>query len=855
MFVKYFITCIAITLLTYSNGIHAATIWVEGEKPSSQNVKRSPWWYDKVKTSELSGNNYISNWSENPGIVTYDIVIKKSGNFNFWIRANSITTSMHYKFDDNKWEPINLKNAIDTRNIAADGKPDVRFLSWIDIGEISISKGKHSVSFKFDSKNANHGSIDCFTLTDEYFLPSGTVRPGGERPKTVTAKGSWAFEPAPDRFSKNALLDLRSLNEVFAGEHGFITRTRDGKDFARGDGKPIRFWAMHSEVALRGPKALAEHAKFLAKRGVNIVRWHGHINKKDGALHEINTEAREQLWQYVAAMKKEGIYVTLSPYYPQTTRIKKSWGLNTSQERMSGLVFFQPKVQAAYKNWLKEIFTPVNPYTGIALKDDPAIAIIQMQNEDSLFFWTFDLIKDNMRLQLQEKFGEWAKSEYGSIEKALQKWGNRNVQGDAPQKGILGFYNTWELTSGGIQQKGRHPRLADQARFITELMRNWNAEVHRFLRKDIGCKQLLNAGNWRTADPLTLNDLERYSYSTAEVQAMNRYTNSVHIGKHNGWAVAAGDKYENVSRLHSPEQIPVLIKQPSGSPFIIPESNWVPPMYYQSEAPFLVSAYMSLGGVDGFYWYTTAEVQWRHPASANGFLPSIGKWTAATPEILGNFPAAALIYREGFLKRGTVAVHEHRSLTDMYNLCIPVISEDGAYDPNRDAGNFAPTSSVKSEIDRLAFLVGPVEVSYNSNPNNTSVTDISKYIDKTSKTVRSNTGELVFNYGTGLCTMNAPRAQGVTGFLKKHGGVVTLNDVVIKSNNDYATIYIVPLDNKPISKSQRLLIQTGTACRPKGWSERSTTWTEEKQNLSRLRNYRHRTVTLVYNRKPNNRQY
>ncbi|MEL6210280.1 MAG: hypothetical protein AAFR44_08905, partial [Pseudomonadota bacterium] len=88
---------------------------------------------------------------------------------------------------------------------------------------------------------------------------------------------TWAFEPGQDHFAEDALLDLAHLNEAMAGETGFVRRTPDGAGFVRGDGTPIRFWAVNSYVTRQGLPALRNHARFLAKRGVNMVRMHGQI--------------------------------------------------------------------------------------------------------------------------------------------------------------------------------------------------------------------------------------------------------------------------------------------------------------------------------------------------------------------------------------------------------------------------------------------------------------------------------------------------------------------------------------------------------------------------------------------------
>ncbi len=36
---------------------------------------------------------------------------------------------------------------------------------------------------------------------------------------------------------------------------------------------------------------------------------------------------------------------------------------------------------------MKALCTRTNPYTGIKLADEPAVAVIQLQNEDSLLWW------------------------------------------------------------------------------------------------------------------------------------------------------------------------------------------------------------------------------------------------------------------------------------------------------------------------------------------------------------------------------------------------------------------------------------------------------------------------------------
>ena len=79
------------------------------------------------------------------------------------------------------------------------------------------------------------------------------------------AAPTWAFEPARDRFESAALLDLRHLNEGVAGQSGFV-RVDGRGGFLRGDGQPIRFWAVNTGLAPRagvvpGPVEVAGYAE------------------------------------------------------------------------------------------------------------------------------------------------------------------------------------------------------------------------------------------------------------------------------------------------------------------------------------------------------------------------------------------------------------------------------------------------------------------------------------------------------------------------------------------------------------------------------------------------------------------
>ena len=121
---------------------------------------------------------------------------------------------------------------------------------------------------------------------------------------------------------------------------------------------------------------------------------------------------------------------------------------------------------------------------------------------------------------------------------------------------------------------------------------------------------------------------------------------------------------------------------------------------------------------------------------------------------------------------------------------------------------------------------------YGGDPANTKVADLTPYIDTQNGIVKSETGEIRLNYREGVCIVNAPKAQGATGFLGK-AGPLALSDVTVKSGNPYATVLAVSMDGLPLKTSRKVLVQVGTAARPTGWQAQETDYKSDdgKQTL------------------------
>jgi hypothetical protein len=840
-----------------------AYLWVEAEA-SSDKLQQANDWYDPVdRATSLSGQDWWHSFDEKgmpSGYVVCPFRVPADGTYQVWIRLNLQSTGYTWSLDgaapqelpveawekadkDNERDLTYARRVHDRTHVSHDGS-NRHNLAWVRADPLQLKAGAHTLRFAVRPGKDGKGfaAIDCFVLAPEgfEFRPRLFHKPE-EKVATVAeidpAK-SWPWPALRDTFAESPI-DLRRLNEAVAGEHGFITRSPDGNGFVRGDGEPIRFWS-GSEYAWRMPfkdgvgrirdedaARVAHKARWSAKRGLNMVRFHGHLPAKQErngppvtreAINEVDLHGA---WYMVAAFKKEGIYSTISPYWGSHTDNEASWELGFKGGNLSSLVFFYEPVQAMYRAWVKRLYTEVNPYTGIALKDDPALAIIQLQNEDSILFYTAASINGEPLRVLTRRFGDFVAKKHGSIEKALARytlkyetaWDLRGT--DDPAAGTVAVLQPWYFTKDARdrakkwEDAGTRNRLTDQLEFHATLMRDWNAETARWLREDLGCKQLINAGNWKTVDPVTADDAERWSYTANEVIGKNAYYGAIHTGINEGWQILAQHVYTNWSALTRPRNWPMNVKQVAGSPFIIPESLWVPPNLYQSEGPLMVAAQLSLTGVDSFYWFASGDEEWESIRS---------KWPYASPMQAGQFPATALAFRRGFITPASEPViHEERSLDDIFSQRTPLIAESEVWDPNRDQGPMPVESAVSTAQDPLAFCVGPVQVVYGGDPKKNRVSPkLPQLIDQQRKLLTSITGEIVTDYGLGIYTVDAARCQAAAGFLAKRPEI-RLRDLTIRATNDYASIVVVPLDEQPLASARRVLVQVGTKARPTGW--------------------------------------
>lgn len=252
----------------------------------------------------------------------------------------------------------------------------------------------------------------------------------------------WFIWPSVEPAAGTAV-DVSELNRRPAGANGRI-RVADGQ-FVDAAGQRVRFWGcnLSAEVAFPPVEELPALARRLAKGGVNIARLHHLDNEwavsRGGSLwprnrrnHErVDPDQRDRLFRLVAALKAEGIYTNLN--------LKVSRSLVPADgfpESVRELPLFQKRVDIfdrrmieLQKAYARQLLEPVNPYTGLSLAADPAVAVIELNNENSLLgFWTRDLgrglhqLPEPFRSDLQARWNRWLQTRYADDAALAAAW-------------------------------------------------------------------------------------------------------------------------------------------------------------------------------------------------------------------------------------------------------------------------------------------------------------------------------------------------------------------------------------------------------------------------------------------------
>ena len=624
----------------------------------------------------------------------------------------------------------------------------------------------------------------------------------------------FAFDPPPDTFADSPI-DLRGLNERFAGEHGFVTT--QGAEFVQGsDRRPIRFWAVNGPPSGLDAEGLRRCARRLAKYGVNLVRLHGPIFDSAG---DPDPRKIRRTQESVVALASEGIYAMLSIYFPlwMTPPANHPWleGYDGKTHPFAALMF-NPRFQEHYRSWWKAVLQTPDA-DGRRLTDSPALFAVEIQNEDSFFFWTFDSerIPSAQLEQIESRFATWAKQKYGSLDAARTRWGGQTAKRDRFDEGRAGIRPLWNMSHE------KTVRDQDTARFLFETQRDFYLETIRFLRS-LGFKGLITPSNWHTASPEIFGPLEKWSYTTGDFVDRHGYFGVTHQGDNAAWSIRAGHTYADRSALRFDNSVPGKPKEfahpamdvtYAGKPSMISETTWNRPNRFRGEAPLYLASFGALQDTDAIVHFALDGADWS-VKPAFWMQP----WTLMAPTQMAQFPAAALIYRRGLIRTGEVLARIDLGTEALSKLEGTPLPQEASFDELRLKDVPQNVSWQPGQrIDPLIHYAGRTEVAFTETPGRTTLQDLAPWVDRQAGVVRSSTRELTLDYRRGLLTFDAPQAQGASGHLASAGDI-SLTDIVLRSDLDNAHVVLVSLDGQPIARSRRMLLQAMSEERATGFA-------------------------------------
>ncbi|MCK4999236.1 MAG: carbohydrate binding domain-containing protein, partial [Anaerohalosphaera sp.] len=196
----------------------------------------------------------------------------------------------------------------------------------------------------------------------------------------------------------------------------------------------IRLWGVNLSFGANLPSH--EDAPFVAARmaasGINTVRLH-HLDTSffprgiwDGDKKtEFSKEALDRLDFFIDQLAKHGIYVNLNLHVGR--KHSKYLAIEESERQYDKITtIFTPVLIDAQKKYAKDLLDRTNRYRNVRYADDPAVAIVEITNENSFFMWdgesTLRNLPDYYADILQDKFNRYLLGKYGSTDSLARAW-------------------------------------------------------------------------------------------------------------------------------------------------------------------------------------------------------------------------------------------------------------------------------------------------------------------------------------------------------------------------------------------------------------------------------------------------
>ena len=318
----------------------------------------------------------------------------------------------------------------------------------------------------------------AFTVSSDEPLVAKSVEP------TVIARGAdWIPLTYRKEIEAGSALDFSQMGftDAPSGKYGWMRNVGSHFEFEGRPGRPVRLYGVNLCGTANFPDhELAETMVTRFKRlGYNAIRLHhydaGTVEGSADGL-TLNAENMDKFDYLLATAIKEGFYITTDLFVSRNHAIKwRHIGVDRDGEvDMQLFKALCAVYDPAFENWCayaRNFLTHVNPYTGRAYKDEPALPLISLVNEGVGFFmgWGRETARNDERVRA-----------------AWKKWMLEKRAADPS------FYP--DADPDNLPKSTYNSVVAALALFMGETEAKMVARMKAFLR-GIGCKALLTNDN------------------------------------------------------------------------------------------------------------------------------------------------------------------------------------------------------------------------------------------------------------------------------------------------------------------------------------------------------------------------
>ncbi len=261
----------------------------------------------------------------------------------------------------------------------------------------------------------------------------------------------------------SGVADFSGLLHRPAGKFGYVRVGADGRFYV--SNQRIRFWGMNmtADACFQQKTNAPKIATRLARAGVNIVRFHhmdapwanpSLVNYSAGNSRTLNTTALDSLDYLFAELKKQGIYgninLVVHRLFSSADGLPQEINSVTDMKDQHVIGFFYQPMIELQKEFARLVLTHRNPYTGLTYAQDPAVAFVEINNENGLIHGFLGGVTDRIpavfRDDLQRQWNEWLIAKYGNTANLRQAWdrseplGNEMVTNGSYTNGLNGWF-------------------------------------------------------------------------------------------------------------------------------------------------------------------------------------------------------------------------------------------------------------------------------------------------------------------------------------------------------------------------------------------------------------------------------